>query len=142
MPTRLGQCYLTRIFPSKVAADSICPNKEGLLFSIGGIILIAANIFLVVKLLPTSPTTHFRESHWCISQVVNTHVQPFQMFVINRELDIQPITETNSIRFQLGTSPLPSLLPILFTKALICKCFYLLNVAQRDNKLLNGTQKS
>lgn len=53
MPTSLGQSYLTPIFPNKVMADSMCPNKEGLLFGIGGFILIAANIYVVVKPLPT-----------------------------------------------------------------------------------------
>lgn len=45
----LGQCCLT----SKVVADRMHPIKEDLLFSIGGFILIVANISLVVKLLPT-----------------------------------------------------------------------------------------
>lgn len=49
----LGQCCLTVIFPSKVVADRMHPIKEDLLFSIGGFILIVANISLVVKLLPT-----------------------------------------------------------------------------------------
>lgn len=63
MPTGLEQCYLPMIFPSKVVAVSMCPNKEGLLFSIGGFILIAANIFLVVKLLPAFSIMYFGKSH-------------------------------------------------------------------------------
>lgn len=50
MPTSLGQCYLTVIFPSKEVADSKSTDKEGLLFSIGEFILIAGNIVLVVKI--------------------------------------------------------------------------------------------
>lgn len=51
MPASLGQCYHTMIFPSKEVADSKCPDKKGLLFSIDGFILIAGNIVLAVKQL-------------------------------------------------------------------------------------------
>lgn len=51
MPTSLGQSYYTMIFPSKEVADSKCPDKKGLLFSIGGFILLTGNVVLVVKLL-------------------------------------------------------------------------------------------
>lgn len=51
MPASFGQCYHTKIFPSKKVADSKCPYKKGLIFSIGRFILIAGNIVLVVKLL-------------------------------------------------------------------------------------------
>lgn len=37
------------IFPSKEVADGKCPDKKGLLFTIGGFILIAGTIVLVVK---------------------------------------------------------------------------------------------
>lgn len=51
MPTNLGQCYHTKIFLSKEMADSMCPDKKGLLFGIGRFILIAGNIVLAAKLL-------------------------------------------------------------------------------------------
>lgn len=49
MPTSLGQCYHPMIFPSKEVADGKRPDKKGLLFTIGGFILIAGTIVLVVK---------------------------------------------------------------------------------------------
>jgi len=75
MPTGSGQRYLTTIFPSKAVTDSMCPNKDGLLFSIGGFILIAGNIIFVVKLLPTSSIIFLKKlfTVWCISHVVITH---------------------------------------------------------------------
>lgn len=76
MPTSLRQCYLTMTYPSKIVADSVHPNKQGLWFSICGFILISANIFLVVKLLPTFFPHMFLKKPfivWCISHVVNTH---------------------------------------------------------------------
>lgn len=76
MPASLGQCYHTKIFSSKDVADSKCPYKKGLLFSIGGFILIAGNIVLVVKLLAYF-FHHVSEKaisfFYCISYVAITH---------------------------------------------------------------------
>lgn len=63
MPTSLGQCYLTVIFPSKEVADSKSTDKEGLLFSIGEFILIAGNIVLVVKIFAYFFPSCFWKSH-------------------------------------------------------------------------------